>query len=260
VNLRRQSIVVDGTVLSDRGEYRFQGRKFIIQRGSATFINTRQLDPTLQVTGAYEVQLPGREPIIIQILITGTLNTPKIALTSNADPPISQTDLLSYLAFGQSSSSLIQTVGSGLTTGGSGGGNIVGRAAALAQQQIGSIALGAITDQVAGEAARSLGADVFDITPADVSPDVGNFLRATQIEFGKYIRSRTFLGLEVRPDPAALQRPGLQLQQVLDEKRGYSLTASFQPRYLLQEPSLSSDLTPQTTSVFGLFLARQWRY
>jgi translocation and assembly module TamB len=260
VNLRRQSFVVDGSILSDRGEYRFEGRRFMIQRGSATFINTRQLDPTLQVTGAYEVQLPGREPIVIQIVISGTLNAPKIALTSNANPPISQTDLLSYLAFGQSSSSLVQTAGSALTTGGSGAGNVVGRAAALAQQQLGGAALGAITDQVAGETAQKLGADVFDITPADVSSDVGNFLRATQIEFGKYIRSRTFVGVQIRPDPAALQRPGLQLQQVLDPKRGYSVTASFQPRYLLQQPSLSSDLTPQTTSVFGLFLMRQWRY
>ncbi|HXC24361.1 MAG TPA: translocation/assembly module TamB domain-containing protein, partial [Gemmatimonadaceae bacterium] len=260
VNLRRQSFVIDGVALSDRGEYRYQGRRFIIQRGAVTFINTQQLDPTLQVTGEYTVQLPGREPIVIQIVISGTLGSPKIALTSNADPPISQTDLLSYLAFGQSSSSLLQSGGSGLTTGGSGSGNIVGRAAALAQQQIASAALGALTDQVSGQAARALGADVFDIMPADVSPDVGNFLRATQIEFGKYIQSRMYVGLQVRPDPASLQRPGFELQEILDPRRGYTLTASLSPRYLLQEPSLSDDLTPVTTSVFGLFLVREWRY
>jgi len=154
----------------------------------------------------------------------------------------------------------LQSGGSGLTTGGSGSGNIVGRAAALAQQQIASAALGALTDQVSGQAARALGADVFDIMPADVSPDVGNFLRATQIEFGKYIQSRMYVGLQVRPDPASLQRPGFELQEILDPRRGYTLTASLSPRYLLQEPSLSDDLTPVTTSVFGLFLVREWRY
>ena len=260
VNQRRRSLTLDGVVLSDRGEYRFQSRRFIIQRGSATFVNTPELNPTLQVTGQYEVDLPGRAPILIQIIINGTLDAPKIALQSNAEPPISQTDLLSYLAFGQSSSSLLQTEGSGLTTGGSGSSNIVGRAAALAQQQIASAALGAVTDQFAGEAARSLGADVLNISPADVSPDVGNFLRGTQIEFGKYIQTRTFLGLQFRLDPSSLVRPGFQLQHILDRQRGYSLNMSFEPRYLVQQPTLSSDLTPQTTSAFGLFLVRQWRY
>jgi len=253
--------VLDGVILTDRGEYRFQSRRFIIRHGSATFINTPQLNPTLQVTGEYEVQLPAREAITIRILISGTLDSPKIALESDAQPPIAQTDLLSYLAFGRSSSSLLQQEGSGLSTGGGGSSsNLVGRAAALAQQQVAGAAVGAVTDQIAGEAARSLGADVLNITPADVSPDVGNFLRATQIEFGKYIYTRTFLGLQFRPDPASLKRPGFQLDRVLDVRRGYSLQMSFEPRYLVLEPSLSQDDTPQTTSVFGLFLVREWRY
>jgi hypothetical protein len=117
-----------------------------------------------------------------------------------------------------------------------------------------------VTDQVAGEAARTLGADVLNITPADVSPDVGNFLRATQIEFGKYVYTRTFLGLQFRPDPQSLKRPGFQIERVLDVKRGYSIQASFEPRYLVREPSLSAGQDPQTTSVFGVFLIKEWRY
>jgi autotransporter translocation and assembly factor TamB len=260
VNRTKQQFLLDGVLLSDRGEYRFQSRRFQIRQGSATFTNTPDLNPILQVTGEYDVQLPTREAIAIRIIISGTLNQPKISLESDAQPPISQTDLLSYLAFGQSSSSLLQQEGGGLTTGGTGGGNIVGAGAAFAAKQIGAAALGALTDQAATQAARSLGADFFDITPADVSLDAASFLRATQIEFGKYIQVNTFLQLQVRPDPASLQRPGFDLTHRFSARSGYQIDASFEPRYLLTAPTLAPDQTPQTTSSFGLFLSREWRY
>lgn len=260
VNRAKQTFLVDGVLLSDRGEYRFQSRRFQIRQGSATFINSPELNPTLQVTGEYDVQLPTREAIAIRIIISGTLNTPKISLESDAQPPISQTDLLSYLAFGRTSSSLLQQEGGGLTTGGSGSSNIVGAGAAFAAKQVAAAALGALTDQAAGSAARALGADFFNITPADVSLDAGSFLRATQVEFAKYIQTNTFVQLQVRPDPASLQRPGFQLTHRFNTRSGYQVDASFEPRYLLSQPSLSPDQTPQTTSAFGLFLVREWRY
>ncbi len=260
VNNAKRSFLVDGVILSDRGEYRFQSRLFQIRQLAATFTNTPGLNPILQVTGEYDVQLPTREAIAIRIIISGTLDQPKIALESDAQPPISQTDLLSYLAFGRSSSSLLQQAGGGLTTGGSGGANIVGAGAAFAAKQVAAAALGALTDQAAGQAARSLGADFFNITPADVSLDAGSFLRATQVEFGKYVQTNTFLQIQVRPDPASLQRPGFNITHRFNTKTGYRIDASFEPRYLLKQPTLSTDQTPQTTSAFGLFLVREWRY
>jgi len=261
VDRGKQTYVVDGVLLSDRGEYRFQSRRFQIKQGSATFVNTPGLDPTLQITGEYDVQVPSREAIAIRILISGTLDQPKIALESDAQPPISQTDLLSYLAFGRSSTSLLQQEGSGLTTSGTGSSNnIVGQGAAFAAKQVSAAALGALTDQISGEAIRALGADFFNIEPADVQLDAGSFLRGTQIEFGKYIQTRTFLQLQVRPDPTSLQRPGFQLTHRFGDRSGYRIEASFEPRYLLKQPTLSPDVTPTTTSAFGLFLVREWRY
>jgi len=259
VNRAKQSLVLDGVILSERGEYSFMTRRFNIKRGSATFINSAELNPTLQATGEYEVRLPAREAINIQIIIGGTLQRPNISLQSDAQPPIAQSDLLSYLAFGQSSSSLVQLEGSGLTNGTSGPGNVVGAGAALASRQLAGVALGVFTDQLAGEAARSLGVDVFAITPADVQTDVGNFLRATQVEFGRYIKSHTFVAAQTRLDPAALGRPGLQLQHRFGGLRGYSFEASVETRYLLNEPTLAPQ-TVSTTSVFGLFLIRNWRF
>jgi translocation and assembly module TamB len=255
VNRAKQSLVLDGIMLSERGEYRFLSKRFEITRGSATFVNSEELNPTLQVTGGYEVRLPGREALNVRIIIGGTLLNPKISLESDAQPPISQSDLLSYLAFGQSSSSLLQLEGSGLAT----GDNVVGAGAALASRQLAAVALGVFTDQLSAEGARSLGVDVFNITPADVQTDVGSFLRGTQIEVGKYYKSHTYLSANLRPDPSSLLRPGFLVQHRYGGLRGYSLEASLQPRYLLKEPTLDIQV-PQTTSVFSLFLIRNWRF
>jgi autotransporter translocation and assembly factor TamB len=259
VNRAKETLVLDGVILSERGEYTFMTRKFTITRGSATFINSTDLNPTLQATGAYEVRQPNREAINIQIAVGGTVRTPNISLTSDAQPPIPQSDLLSYLAFGQSSSSLLQLEGSGLTNGGSGT-NVVGAGAALASRQLAGVALGVAADQIAGSAARSLGADVFTITPADVQTDVGNFLRATQFEFGKYIKPPTYLEVKSPLDPAALVRPGILVVHRYGGTRGYRLETGIDTRYLLRDPSLALNQNVATTSAFGAFLIREWRF
>jgi len=255
VNRAKQSLVFDGVLLSERGEYRFLTKRFEIKRGSATFVNIDELNPTLQITGAYEVRLPSREAINIRILIGGTLLNPRISLESDAQPPIPQSDLLSYLAFGRSSSSLLQLEASGVGS----SNNLIGAGAALATKQLAGVALGVLADEAAGEAAKSMGADVFNITPADVQTDVGSFLRGTEVEFGKYIKSHTFIGLQVRPDPQALKRPGIFVQHRFGGLRGYRLESSFEPRFLLREPSLALQ-EPITTSVLGMFLIREWRF
>jgi len=257
VNRAKETLVLDGVLLSERGEYTFMTRRFDIKRGSATFINSTELNPTLQGTAQYKVNQPNREAINIQIVVGGTLHSPNISLTSDAQPPIPQSDLLSYLAFGQSSSSLVQLEGSGLTNS---SGGLVGAGAALASRQLAGVAIGVVTDQFAGSAARSLGADVFTITPADVQTDVGNFLRGTQFEFGKYIKSHTFVAVNSPLDPKALVRPGVQIVHRFGGLRGYRLETGVDTRYLLREPTLQRDQTVATTSACGAFLIREWRF
>jgi len=259
VNRAKETLVIDGVLLTERGEYAFMTRRFNIKRGSATFINSTEINPTLQGTAEYIVQQPNREAINIRIVVGGTLHSPNISLTSDAQPPITQSDLLSYLAFGQESSSLLQLAGSGLSSGGSGQ-NLVGAGAALASRQLAGVALGVVADQVAGSAARSLGADVFTITPADVQTDVGNFLRGTQFEFGKYIKSHTFVAIKSPFDPAALVRPGVQVVHRFGGLQGYRLETGVDTRYILREPTLQRDQNILTTSAFGAFLIKEWRF
>lgn len=264
VDRATDALTLDGVLNSDRGEYTFLSKRFRVKRGSATFIGSPELDPTLQLTGEYQVRLPAREALYIRLLIGGTLKSPRLTLESDAQPPIPQSDLLSYLAFGRTSSSLLQTEGSGASTAGTSGG-LVGATAALATSQLAGVAVGVMANEVESDAARTLGADVFNITPADLQTelwqtDVGSFLLGTEIEYGKYWNPRNFVGLQARPlfffQPSN-SPPGLRYQH--RDSRGFILEASFESRFRLRAPSLAIT-QPKTATVFGLFLIREWRF
>ncbi len=262
VDRRRQALALDGIVNTDRGEYEFLSKRFQVKRGAVQFIGTQDINPLVQITAEYKVQQPSRQAIDIRVLIGGTLRSPRLTLESDAQPPISQSDLLSYLAFGSETGSLLQFGGSSLS-GGSAGGSLVGTSAALATRQLTGVALGVAVSELEGQAARSLGADVFNITPSNVPTELasGNFgalttfLKGTQFEFGKYFTTRTFVGLQVQ----ATTTPGFRVEHQLSRNPGLSIESTFQPRFFLPEPSLSEQEITKANA-FGLFFVRRWRF
>src|SRR5688500_8041663 len=246
------ALSLTGIVSTDRGEYTFLTKRFEIKRGSATFVGGPEFNPALQATGEYEVALAGRSAFNIRVLIGGTMRRPKLTLESDAQPPIPQSDLLSYLAFGQSSTSLlaIEGVGTDFTA----TGHLVGVGAALATKRMIAVALGVMVDEVEGDATRGLGADVFNITPADLPTELGNvetFLLGTRIEAGKYLSPYFFAALHLQ------QQPGLRAEY--RAPNGWRFEAAMEPRYILQPPTLGEQRIPSLTS-FGAFLIREWRF
>jgi translocation and assembly module TamB len=261
VDRRNQALTVLGVVSTERGQYTFLSKRFEIRRGSASFAGLPDLNPTLQLTGEYEVRLPAQQAFNIQVVIGGTVEKPRITLQSDRQPPISQSDLLSYLAFGRSSSSLLSLEGSSLSGSSGPSGNLVGTGASLATTRLAAVALGVAVDQLETGAARSLGADVLNITPADVNTElargnVGSFLQGTEIEFGRYLSgSRAYLALQGRP--AANTVPGVRFEYRATPTWRYE--ATFEPRFILTDPTLGPQ-TAASTSVFGLFAIREWRF
>jgi translocation and assembly module TamB len=265
---RTNALVLRGVVGTDRGEYVFQNRRFQIASGTATFLGQPEINPLLQATALYEVQIPAKEALTIRIVIGGTLQDLQLSLESDAQPPISQSDLISYLALGRSSSSLTQfNQGSSLTSGGATGG-FVGAGTAFISQRLTGIGVGVLVDQLEGEAARSLGADVFDITPADVSIEAANplnglngLLLGTQVEAGKYVNRRTFVALTARPSvliPADGERaiPGIRVEHRIGER--LRLEAVYEGRFRNRPPTLEEQQQLVSTGVLGLFMVREW--
>ena len=261
VSVAGDALTLVGAVDADRGEYTFLSKRFQIKRGSALFIGTPDLNPTLQVTAEYEVKQP-TGTTNIRVLIGGTLEKPRISLESDAQPPLSQSDLLSYLAFGESSGSLLQFNQTSLSA--NRAGNLVAA--------YGGIVLGEALNEIKGNAARSLGFDVFNITPGGFTFSNGQtgfdqFLRGTEVEAGKYISPTTFVSGVITPGSFACRRgtstnsacapPGFTL--VHRTNKGYRLETSYTPRYFLDPPTLQGQ-TATGGGQFGAFLIREWRF
>jgi len=270
VDRAKQAIVLDGIMNTDRGQYTFLSKRFQVKSGAASFIGTQELDPNLQVVAEYEVPQNG-PPLTIRILIGGTLSSPRISLESDAQPPIPQSDLLSYLAFGNNTGQLLALgTGSSVSTSSAGGG-LVGTTAALAQKQLASVVTGVLVDQLEDRTGRALGADVFNITPVSGLPDelasrnfgtgLDQFVRGTQIEFGKYFNRQLYVALQGTPVFFQGQPPipGFVVQYRFANLLGLALESNYQPRYFLPPPSLSTQ-DVNAKNAFGLFLTRIWRF
>ena len=267
VDRAKQTLALDGVVSTDNGQYTFLTKRFTVTRGSAMFIgttgsNSEPLNPTVQATGEYQIKQSQGQALNIRVLIGGTLRQLKLSLESDAQPPISQSDLLSYLAFGRSSGSLLQLGDAGGTAGGGTGtgSGLVNTGAAFAYKRLTSVAIGVLADQFEGEASRSLGADVFNITPADVPNEIytpqgiKSLLQGTEVELGKYVDPQTFVSVQTR----ATGRPGLRAQR--RTAKGFRFELSFEPRYEIIEPSLDATTSTKQFGVFGAFLVREWRF
>jgi translocation and assembly module TamB len=256
VHAEQQALALVGAVNTDRGEYNFLSKRFQIKRGSVTFIGSPDLNPTLQITGEYQVQVASRGALNISVLIGGTLKRPTLSLESDAQPPRTQSELLTLLAFGQPTSSLL-AFGSSSIGGSAATGDLFGAGAQLAVQRLSSVAVGVAVDQVEEQAGRAFGTDVLDITPGDVplfrgGNAVGNFFTQTRIEAGKYINGRTFV---------SMQEQAAQLGFSVEHRtaNGWRFNASMQPRIILREPTLIAQPT-LTTRSYGGFIIREWRF
>jgi translocation and assembly module TamB len=265
VSVAGDALTLVGAIDADRGEYTYLSRRFQLTRGSALFIGSPDLNPTIQATAEYQVKQP-TNTMNIRVIVAGTVEKPRISLESDAQPPLAQSDLLSYLAFGESSGSLLQFGGTG---GALQGQNVLN----VASTRLAGVALGVGLDQLEGSAARSLGLDVLNITPGDFplttsSTGVNQFLRGTEIEAGRYLNPNTFVSTVATPgvvtclggtnrENSACSIIGASLQY--RTAKGYRFETSITPRYILDPPTLAGQ-TAFGTSQFGAFIIREWRF
>ena len=254
-----EELRVTGALYSDYGDYELYGRRFRVSQGSARFTGP-MANPVLQLVALHEVRQAGRAPFDIQVTIGGTLERPNVTLSSNAQPTLNQSDLISFLAFGQSSTSLLQFEGSGFEGGGLSGSSLAGNVASLATRQLGSVALGALLTEVESDLAERTAFDVLNIRPADLPPGLslgalGTVARGTQIEVGKYLDRNTFFVGQIRPTLAV---PGATLERRFGTQ--WRLRTSLETRYHPVQPSLTSGLQPKMHQVIGALIrwTRSW--
>lgn len=97
---------VFGTIQTVRGSYALRiqqiTREFEVERGAIVFVGTPDPNPELDIVAVNTIRTSGTETSELRILveITGTLESPRINLTSDTRPPLPESQLLSYLIFG----------------------------------------------------------------------------------------------------------------------------------------------------------------
>lgn len=262
----KETLTLVGDLNTDRGEYEVYGRRFQVRQGTVTFIGGPEINPLIQLTGRVNVQQTAGEALAIRVVVGGTLQEPRVTLESDAQPPIDQTELLSLLAFGRSTTSLLQQ--GGTTVAGNSGSNS-GTAVGFIGQRFTSMALDALISSEQWRLARSWGVDVLNIQPADVYTELFSrgiteafqnapaVLQGTEVEVGKYVNPRTFVSLRARP---AASVPGFRVERRAG--RGWRYEGSLEQRYLLTQPSLETltEDVARPRNAVGLFVVREWRF
>ena len=75
-------------------------REFTIREGSIRYFGSPRRDAELNLNAEHVVRTANGDEVQIRAHIGGTLEKPTIALTSDVSPPLSETELISYLVFG----------------------------------------------------------------------------------------------------------------------------------------------------------------
>ncbi len=161
-------ITLVGNVNTVRGFYDYQGRRFTVLRdGMVQFQGDPidALDPALNVSAERMIQA-----VTVRVNVKGRLRRPQIDLTSI--PPQDQADVLALIIFNQPINQLGE-----------------GQQLSLAQRA-GSIAAGAVANQLTGSIASSLNLDEFDV---NLAPDTGS---AAQLTLGQQLGQNLYIKVQ----------------------------------------------------------------
>jgi translocation and assembly module TamB len=249
----RREIVLNGTLEAVRGTYNQFGRQFAIQSGTLEFPGTPGIDPSLSIAAVYRLRREGAAPLEIVASVEGTLQDPQVSLSSESQPPIPESDLISYLLFGRPSFALAS-----------------GADQALVNEALtGVVSYG--VSQLGTQVSRSLGVDYLSISQAETldATSIGGGLfrdqfENTQIEMGRYLGEDLFASIAIRPLGGrrtdvrqGTRLPSLRLEWTFAEF--WSLEGFLEDRLQRQGSAAFTELD-QPRRTWGLSIFREWGY
>jgi hypothetical protein len=95
VEVAGDAVTLSGELSAERGWVQALGKRFTIDHAKVKFDGTSELNPTLDLAVNWDAPDASK----VTIAISGRLETPKVTLT--ADPPASQSEIMSLLALGR---------------------------------------------------------------------------------------------------------------------------------------------------------------
>jgi autotransporter translocation and assembly factor TamB len=249
-----RDLALVGELQAIRGAYRFWNRQFQVEEGSVSFLGTPGVNPNLNIQATHSLRTPEERRLKITASLSGTLLAPRVALSSDADFAIAESDLVSYLIFGRPSYALASGQ-SRAVLGAAGGAGA-------------NFALGTISSQLGSVVANDFGLDFLAITQGDYFDPFGDLgpagtMATTQVEIGQYLTDDVYAALLWRPltDLASTgQTPfaGLRVEwQVADL---WTLEGFVEDRYSRSPVFRAGNLGYRLEKLKGFFFWREWGY
>ncbi|MEX2281593.1 MAG: translocation/assembly module TamB [Gemmatimonadota bacterium] len=242
-------------------EYRLFKRRFEIREGTIDFPGTPGVDPNLEITALYRARPPQEEPIDILALVTGTLRTPRVGLSSDANPPKSESDLASYLFFGVPTSALSLAQSRTLDSF-SGGGGTGGAMKELGLSVAKSSTLGYLAGGLESIAQSYDLLDYVSLTASEGGTDTRNsglvsLFANTQLELGRYWAPNVFMVYSRRLGTSATGLGGVRMEWRFHPT--YTMEAFAEDRFA-RGTSIGIENSAAFRKVYGFFLFREWSY
>jgi translocation and assembly module TamB len=206
-----------GTLNAQRGSYTLKvgpvTRDFTVNRGQVQYIGN--LNANLDIQARHTVRAVRGEEIPIIANIGGTLYAPKVTLESTLRPPISETDLVSYLVTGYPANEATQV----------GQGNMVQSALAYFSS--------ALSSELERALIQDFGVpiDLIEIRPGVTTTGNGN--APTQVAAGWQIGRKTFLTFNAGfcPDFSQFSTRNIGASLEFRFSREWRLQSSVEPTY-----------------------------
>ncbi len=183
-----------GSLAVERGTYRLDllplaQPSFDVQPGTLRFFGAGDLNPVLDIRAVHVVrqtrQFTNSPDVHVQVAIGGTLNQPTLQLSSTDNPPIPDTDLISYLVTGEPAAAIFGNAQSS---------DQLAAAASIVSRLAGSLVSGALSrgngpfDIISVET----GAVTADPALARSTNSFSNILSSTRLGVGGQLGQKTF--------------------------------------------------------------------
>lgn len=255
---------VSGTLQVSRGTYRLDlgvvQRTFQVDSGHVTFYGDPHIPAELDVYASYVVRQANREnrqDVKIIAHIGGTLREWRLELSSDERIPLSTTEILSYLVFGQPTLAATSDIANN---------NALRPVATALLPSVGAVLGRALSDQISFiDYVQVQTGSVGEENPF-TSAAAASVLSLTRIGVGKQIGERTFVTANAglcplggaQANTSFASSLGVTVEQRL--KDGYSLQASLEPSSAgLQCRSGLPDIGSRPRQ-YGFDLFREWSF
>jgi hypothetical protein len=169
----------------ERGEVRFEGRRYVVTRGSLDFTNPNRVQPFFDVEAETRVRAPG-QTYQVTLRIAGT--TERLQPTFSSDPPLQPVDILSLLFSDAAPTGDVELASLQQPN---------EREQRLLEARATRALTGALSEEVGKVVEQTFGVDTFQITPLLVDPYQQtsrlSVNPAARVTIGKRISERVYL-------------------------------------------------------------------